>query len=78
MMIGGKDGWAGVRSCKRALLLEAGLYLLRQQRPLVGEVDRWLGKLSFALSFCACARSVLQDIYTWLAQHRGRVKRAYL
>ena len=78
VMIDGKDGWAGVSMSKRALLLEAGLYLLRQQRPLVGEVDRWLGKLSFALSFRACARSVLQDIYTWLAQHRGRVKRAYL
>lgn len=78
VMIDGKDGWAGVSKPKRAMLLEAGLYLLRQQRPLVGEVDRWLGKLSFALSFRACARSVLQDIYTWLAQHRGKVKRAFL
>ena len=43
VMIDGKDGWAGVSMSKRALLLEAGLYLLRQQRPLVGEVDSGWG-----------------------------------
>ena len=78
VMIDGSHGWLGVSREKRAQLFQAGMYLLAQRRPLVGEVDRWLGKLSFALSFRPCARSILQDIYTWLAQHRGICKRAKL
>ena len=78
VMVDGVRGCLGVSLQKRGILFEAGMYLLAQQRPLVGEVDRWLGKLSFALSFKACARAVLQDIYTWLAEHRGKSIRARL
>lgn len=78
VMVDGLEGWLGVSRVKRARLFQAGMYLLAQRRPLVGEVDRWLGKLSFALSFRPCARSILQDIYTWLSRHRGICKRAEL
>ena len=77
-MIDGVAGWVGVSYQKRLAILEAGIHLIAQQRPLVGAVDRWVGKLSYALSFRSCARSILQDIYTWLDQHRNRCKRAYL
>ena len=78
VMVDGVQGTLGVSLAKRGQLFEAGLYLLAQSRPLVGEVDRWLGKLSFALSFKPCARAVLQDIYTWLSEHRGKAVRAKL
>lgn len=77
-MVDGVAGWVGVSYQKRLSILEAGLHLIVQRRPLVGAVDRWVGKLSYALSFRACARSILQDIYTWLDVHRNRSKRAYL
>ena len=77
-MIDGVEGWVGVSRQKRMSILEAGLLLISQRRPLVGAVDRWVGKLSFALGFRACARSVLQDVYAWLDQHRNRTKRAQL
>ena len=78
VLVEGSRGWLGVSREKRAQLFQAGMYLLAQRRPLVGEVDRWLGKLSFALSFRPCARSILQDIYVWLGRHRGICKRAEL
>lgn len=77
-MIDGVEGWVGVSHQKRTSILEAGLLLISQRRPLVGAVDRWVGKLSFALGFRACARSILQDVYAWLDQHRNRSKRAQL
>ena len=77
-MVDGVAGWVGVSYQKRLSILEAGLHLIVQRRPLVGAVDRWVGKLSYALSFRACAHSILQDIYTWLDVHRNRSKRAYL
>ena len=77
-MVDGVEGWVGMSKQKRLQLLESGLYILSQPRPLVGIVDRWVGKLSYARSFRVCARSVLQDIYSWLSKHRNVSRRAWL
>jgi len=77
-MVDGIGGWVGVSRQKRMSVLEAGLYLVSQRRPLVGAVDRWIGKFSFALGFRSCARSILQDEYSWLDIHRKGSKRAWL
>ena len=77
-MIDGVEGWVGVSHQKRASIFGGSALLISQLRPLVGAVDRWVGELSFALGFRTCARSVLQDVYAWLDQHRNKSKRALL
>lgn len=62
-MIDGVEGWVGVSHQKRTSILEAGLLLISHRRPLVGAVDRWVGKLSFALGFRTCARSVYYKMF---------------
>ena len=70
--------WVGVSLPKRRIMLEGTLWLMTQSSPLVAEVDRLVGKHSFAHSARAPLRSTFEYVYPWLVRLRAsRAKRAY-
>eukprot|EP00974_Lingulodinium_polyedra_P066343 6420739-Lingulodinium_polyedra.AAC.1 len=66
-MVYGHDHELRLAVPKCMLLLEAGLQVVATAAPLVQVVSRLVGKLSFAQSFLAGARSLLFATYRWLA-----------
>ena len=73
-VVHGNELWLGVSREKRALLMESGLWLVAQRRPLVKSIERWVGKLAFCQQFRVCTRATLDSTYMWM-DHNRRAKR---
>ena len=68
----GTDLWLGVSMGKRTHLLQAGLHIISRPWARLRLMERFVGKVSFALGFKSCARSVFQEVYVWIQACRCR------
>ena len=68
----GTELWLGVSLEKRALLLQADLHIISRAWARLKLIERFVGKVGFALSFKTCARSLIQEIYVWIQDCRDR------
>ena len=62
--------WVGLSVPKRLSLWGGGLLVMSMQRPARHCLERWLGKMGYAMAARTCTRSVFDDFYSVLDQAR--------
>lgn len=67
--IDGHGHWLGTSRERRLLCLAAILWLLGRDVVWVKGVERVVRKLSYCMSFRSSCRSVLGEVYVWMAGH---------